>query len=111
MTPRWGTYEKHQRSSGVFKNYKVQAHKASTSTGKRPDYFGVHKRNSKKRIVADAKCVEELTSKHIEQVRRYKGYPFFAQKGVIFVKKTTKIPERVRSLAKESNIKIIRKRG
>lgn len=111
MAPRWRTYEKHQRGSGVFKNYKVQAQKASTSTGKRPDYFGVHKRNPKKRIVADAKCVKELTSKHVEQVRRYKGYPFFAQRGVIFVKKTTKVPEKVTSLAKESKIKIIRKRA
>jgi len=47
----------------------------------------------------------------VKQVRRYKGYPFFAQKGVIIVKKTTKIPSEVRELAKDSNIKIVRKRA
>lgn len=111
MSPRWRTHEKRARHSCVFKGYKVQAQKASTSVGKRPDFFAVHKRNPKKRIVADSKHVKELTPKHIEQVRQYKGYPFFAQRGVIFVKKTTKVTDHVKDLAKKSNIKIIRKRA
>jgi hypothetical protein len=110
MAPRWRTHEKHSRRSAVFKGYNVTAQKSSTHTGKRPDYFGVSKRNPKKRIIGEAKCVKELTDRHVDQVRGYKGYPFFAQKGVIFVKKTTKVPREVRSRAKESNIKIIRRR-
>lgn len=39
---------------------------------------------------------------------RIKG-PFYAQRGAIIVRKTTKIPDDVRDYAKESNIKIIRK--
>lgn len=94
-----------------FRGYAVQTQKTSTSTGKRPDFFAVHKRNPKKRIIADSKHVKELTVKHVEQVRRYKGHPFYAQKGVIFVKKTTKVPRGVKDLAKKSNIKIIRRRA
>ena len=100
MSPRWRSYEKRVRHSGVFKGYKVQAQKTSTSTGKRPDFFAIHKRDPHKRIVADSKHVKELTPKHVEQVRRYKGHPFFAQKGVIFVKKTTKVRPDVKELAR-----------
>jgi hypothetical protein len=108
---RWRKHEKRARGSRVFKGYRVQEQKVSTRSGKRPDFFGVSKRNPKKRIVGDAKYVKKLTPQHVKQVREYKGYPFFAQKGVIVVKKTTKIPQDVRSLARESNIKIVRKRA
>jgi len=108
MSPRWRKFEKRISHSGAFEGYRVQTQKVSTSTGKRPDVFAVHKRNPKKRKVADAKYVKELTAKHVEQVRGYKGHPFYAQKGIIFVKKTTKVPRDVRNLAKKSNIKIIK---
>lgn len=111
MAPRWRSHEKRSRRSSVFRGHNVQAQKASTHTGKRPDYFGVSKRNPKNRIIGEAKYVKELTPRHVEQVRRYKGFPFFAQKGVIFVKKTTKVPHEIRNMAKESNIKIVRKRA
>ena len=111
MSPRWQKHEDRARSSRLFKGYRVQKQKVSTSAGKRPDFFGISKRNRHKRIVGDAKYVKELTSRHVEQVRGYKGYPFFAQKGVIIVKKSTKVPQDVRNLAKDSNIKIVRKRA
>lgn len=111
MAPRWREHEKRSRCSGVFRGYKVEAQKVSTSSGKRPDFFGVSKRNPRKRIVADAKYVVKLTPEHVKQVREYKGYPFFAQKGVIFVKKTTRVPKEVREDAKRSHIKIVRKRA
>jgi hypothetical protein len=79
--------------------------------GKRPDFFGISKRKPTKRIVGDAKYVKELTPEHVRQVRSYKGCPFFAQKGVIVVKKSTKVPRHVRKLARDSNIKIVRKRA
>jgi hypothetical protein len=97
--------------SSVFRGYKIERQKVSTSAGKRPDFFGISRRDPSKRIVGDAKYVKELTAKHVQQVRGYKGYPFFAQKGVIIVKKTTKVPRGVRELAKDSNIRIVRKRA
>jgi len=108
---RWQKHEKRARRSRVFNGYRVQEQKVSTVSGKRPDFFGVSKRNPKKRIVGDAKYVKELTPQHVRQVRGYKSYPFCAQKGVIFVKKTTKVPPKVRRLARDSKIKIIRKRA
>jgi len=111
MVPRWRKHEERARSSTLFRGYDIVKQKVSTSTGKRPDFFGVSKRNPRKRIVGEAKYVKELTPKHLKQVRAYKGYPFFAQKGVILVKKTTKVPGKVRDLARDSNIKIVRKRA
>ena len=111
MTPRWRKHEERARSSRLFRGYKVSVQKVSTSTGRRPDFFGISKRDPTKRIVADAKYVKELTPAHVKQVRQYKGYPFFAQKGAIIVKKSTKVPSEVRDLAKASNIGIVRKRA
>jgi hypothetical protein len=111
MTLRWQKHEERARSSSLFRGYKIKKQKVSTSAGKRPDFFGISKRDPSKRIVGDAKYVKELTPKHVQQVRGYKGYPFFAQKGVIIVKKTTKVPREVRELAIDSNIKIVRKRA
>jgi len=89
----------------------VQTQKHSSSAGKRLDFFGVSKRNPKKRIVGDAKHVKELTMEHVKQVRSYNGYPFFAQKGVIVVKKSTEVPKDMREAARDSNIKIVRMGG
>jgi hypothetical protein len=111
MSPRWRQHEERSRSTRAFKGYKIEKQKTSTSAGKRPDFFGISKRNPRKRIVGDAKYVKELTPKHVQQVRGYKGYPFFAQKGVIIVKKSTRVPDEVRNLAKQSNIRIVRKRA
>ena len=83
----------------------------STSTGLRPDYFGISKSDPSKRIVVDAKYVKELSRKNVDQVRRYKGYPYFAQRGGIVVKKSTRVSDDVREYARSSNIKIVRKRA
>lgn len=58
--------------------------------------------------MGDAKYVKELTMAHVKQVRGYKGYPFFAKKGVIVVTRTTEVPQKVREAAKSSSIKIVR---
>lgn len=108
---RWRQYEKRVRSSTVFRGYRVKQQKQSTSTGMRPDFFGVSRDDPRQRIVADAKYVKELTPQHVDQVRKYKGHPFYAQEGVIFVKKTTRVPEDVREYARDSSIRIIRKRA
>lgn len=109
--PRWREHEKRARKTSLLDGYKVTPQKASTSTGLRPDYFGISKQDSSKRIVVDAKFVRELSRANVDQVRRYKGYPFFAQSGGIVVKKSTKVPEDVRSYARASNIKVVRMRA
>lgn len=109
--PRWREHEKRARRTSLLDGYRVTAQKASTSTGLRPDYFGVSKRDPKKRIVVDAKYVRELSKANVDQVRRYKGYPFFAQRGGIVVKKSTNVPDEVRAYARSSNIKIVRKQA
>ncbi len=106
---RWRIHEERARSSSFFRGYRVESQKASRSTGRRPDYFGVSKKDPRNRLVADVKYVRELTSGHVRQVRQYKGYPFFAQKAAIITKRSTRIPKDVREMARESNIKIIKK--
>lgn len=69
------------------------------------------KKDPSKRIVVDAKYVRELSRDNVDQVRRYKGYPYFAQRGGIVVKKSTKVPDDVREYARASNIKIVRKQA
>lgn len=109
--PRWREHEKRARKSSLLDGYKVTAQKQSRSTGLRPDYFGVSKKNPSKRIVVDAKYVRELSYDNVDQVRRYKGYPYFAQRGGIVVKRSTKVPDDVREYARDSNIKITRMRA
>lgn len=104
-----GESTRRARESSFFRGYSVTPQKVSTSTGKRPDYFGVSKQNPRNRIVADAKYVKELTRGHVNQVRQYKGYPFFAQRAAIITKKSTRVPDDVRKMARDSRIRIIRK--
>jgi hypothetical protein len=85
----------------------MQEQKVSTSTGKRPDYFGISKEDPRQRIVGEVKNVRVLNKHHVDQTRSYKSHPFYAQQGVIVTRRTTKIPEDVRDYAKESNIKIV----
>jgi len=109
--PRWREHEKRARRTSLLDGNQVTPQKASKSTGLRPDYFGISKKDSSKRIVVDAKYVRELSKDNVNQVRRYKGYPFFAQRGGIVVKKSTRVPDEVREYARESNIKVVRMRA
>jgi len=62
-------------------------------------------------IEAERGDIESLSDvEHVDQVRKYKSYPFFAQKGVILIRKTIKVPEEVREYTRDS-IKIIRKQA
>ena len=90
---RWQIHEERARRSSFFRGYKVWPQKVSTSTGKRPDYFGVSKKNARNRLVADVKYVKELTPEHVKQVKQYKGYPFFAQKAAISPRRVQGFPE------------------
>lgn len=104
----WRYLQEKARRSSLFKGYKIQEQKVSTSTGKRPDYFGQLKEDPKQRIVGEVKNVEELTKQHVDQLKSYKGHPFYAQKGIMVTRKTTKIPENVRQYANQSKIKIVK---
>ncbi len=104
----WRKLEKAGVDSKHFKDYNIQSQKYSKSAKKRPDYFGVHKKDPHKRVVGDAKCVKELTKDHIDQIKGYKGHPFYGRKGVAVVCKDTKVPHEVTRYAKKSNIAIDR---
>lgn len=52
--------------------------------------------------------MRELTKQHVDQVKRYKGHQFYAKKGVLVVKKTTKVSNEIKEYAKKSNIHITR---
>jgi len=102
----WKSLQERGRNTNHFNGYKIIEQKQSSSTGKRPDYFGYLRTNPRQRIVGDAKNVKELTKQNVDQVKHYKSHPFYAQKGVIIVKKTTKVPIQIREYAKNSNITI-----
>ena len=104
----WRNLQEKGKHSRYFNGYRVETQKQSKSTGKRPDYVGYSKKDPRKRIVGDAKNVKELNKQHVDQVKRYKGHPFYAKKGVLVVRKTTKVPEDIKNYAKRSNITITR---
>lgn len=108
---RWRRHEERARRSSFFRGYRVEEQKHSRSTGRQPDYFAVSKDNPKDRRIGEAKYVRKLTQKHIDQVKTYKGHPFYAKKAAIFVKQSTRVTKDVKKAAKEANIKIIRKRA
>ncbi len=103
----WRYLQDRARRSSLFRGYKMQEQKVSTSTGKRPDYFGISKDDPRQRIVGEVKNVKVLNKHHVDQTRSYKSHPFYAQKGVIVTRRTTVIRDDVRDYAKESNIKIV----
>jgi hypothetical protein len=41
---------------------------------------------------------------HVNQVLRYKQYPFFAQKGIVHYPSNAVIPSKVREYAEEKNV-------
>lgn len=106
----WRTLEEKGKRSNHFKGYKIVTQKYSSSTHTRPDFVGYSKKNTRDRIVGDAKNVKELKYQHVDQVRKYKGHPNYAKKGVLIVAKRTKVPNEVREYARDSNITITRMR-
>ncbi len=104
----WRSLEKRGRRTAHFKGYKITTQKYSKSTKTRPDFVGVNKKNPRDRIVGDAKNVSKLQYSHVDKVRKYKGHPNYAKKGVLIVAKRTKIPAEVREYARMSNVKITR---
>lgn len=107
---QWRNLEKKGKRSNYFKGYKVQTQKVSKSTKTRPDYVGYSKKNPRDRIVGDSKDVKVLTKTHVNQVKKYKGHPNYAKKGVLVVAKHTRVHKDVRKYAKDSNIVITRMR-
>lgn len=103
----WRKLEKEIETHKILNGYTVKPQKTSHRTKERPDIFGINPKNNKDRIIVDAKCVKEVTSEHINQVKNYKR-TFFAKKGAIITCKDAKIPHQKRREAKDANIKIIR---
>ncbi|MGI0089142.1 MAG: hypothetical protein ACREAF_02190 [Nitrosopumilaceae archaeon] len=104
----WRSLQERGIHSSAFRGYYMYAQIPSTSAGKRPDYYGISKTNPKDKIVGDSKNVAVLTKQHVDQVKDYKGYPYSAQKGVIIVRLTTKVPPEIEEYANKSNIRIVK---
>lgn len=103
----WRRLEDEASTHKSLRKYKVETQKISKRTGKRPDIFGINPRNNRDRIIIDAKCVREVTSEHIKQVKGYKKN-FYAKNAAIYTCSDTKVSHRKRREASDANIKIIR---
>lgn len=105
----WKKLEREGEKAKHFDGYVIKSQKQSTSTGKRPDYFGYKKGDPRTRIVGDAKCVKELTKSHVAQLKSYKGHPFYAKKSGFIIAKDTKVPHNIRAQTRANNMFIERK--
>ncbi len=103
----WKNLEKEAAKHKILKGYKVETQKRSKRTRERPDVFGINPKNSRDRIIIDAKCTENVTPDYINQVKGYKR-TFFAKKAAIITAHDTKISHQIRREAKDANIRIIR---
>ena len=110
VMPNWRIHEKISRKSSYYSNYKMWEQKQSTSTGKRPDFYGVSKINSRERIVGDSKYTTRGSKKHVRQIQKYKQHPFYANIGVLHYPLNTHISDDFRKFATEKNVIITRTR-
>lgn len=108
MSTRWREHEQRAAQSSLYKGYNLRTQKKSSSTGKRPDFFGIGKGDPKDRIVGDAKWSLKARKAHVDQVNEYKRYPFFAKKAALQYPQNAGIPKSVREYAKAKNVKIVR---
>ena len=58
--------------------------------------------------MGDAKWKIKATYRDVDQVRRYKGYPFCADTGVLHYPRNAYIPPDVKEYAKRKNIRIVK---
>lgn len=110
-TTDWRTFE--ERAAGrllkdvCFVEYQSTPQKVSRSTGKRPDLFLRSKTNSD-RIIVDFKWSVRASDAHLKQVSAYKGYPFFAQRGILVYPKNARLPDGFEEKAAARKIEIRR---
>ena len=103
----WRKLEDEAKNHKMLNKYKVETQKVSKRNKQRPDVFGINPKNNRDRIIIDAKCVKEVTSDHIRQVKGYKK-TFFAKNAAIITCNDAKIPHKKRQEAKNAGIKIVR---
>ena len=60
----WKRLEKEGEKSDFFRGFNIETQKV-LNTGKRPDFFGVSKHDSRDRFVDETKCVKELKKIHV----------------------------------------------
>jgi hypothetical protein len=107
MLTRWREHEERVRQSSLLRGWRVFAQKKSRSTGLRPDFLAVDGRS---RHIHEAKWCKNATKAHIDQARRYRGFPFFAQESAIHYPHNANIPDSVRQYARENRVRLIRTR-
>jgi len=104
----WRKLEDEAKNLKMLKGMKVETQKISKRTRQRPDVVAINPHDSRDRIVVDAKCVREINTSNINQVKGYKK-TFFAKKGFILTCEDTKVTHKKRREAKDAKVGI--KRG
>jgi len=105
---RWREHEERSKNTNYVKDYTMYWNKPSKSTGKRPDGWGYHNKDPKKRIIVESKWTTRASPRHINQVQKYKQHPFYANEGILVYPKNAEISKSFKEKAKEKNIKITR---
>jgi hypothetical protein len=88
-----------------FADHHCEPQKRSRSTGMRPDLF-MRSVVSGLRTVAEIKYTVWPRAAHLRQLSSYKGYPFFARRGILVYPKDAVITEAFRAKAAERGIEI-----
>jgi hypothetical protein len=88
-----------------FSDHHCTIQKVSRSTRKRPDMF-LRSKTNRQRVIVDFKYSLRPKVADIKQVSAYKGFPFFAQRGILVYPKNALISEDFKKKAATRNIEI-----
>lgn len=92
-----------------YKDYRIERERVFSS-GRRPDYWLVSKRNHRDRIAVEVKDHSEAgvaRESDLKQLRMYQ-HQGMAERGVIVYPNSVRVPHKVRRQAKESSQDIVR---
>lgn len=106
----WRKHEERAKSTKYAKDFEMRWNKPSISTGKRPDGWGIHKTDKKRRIIIEDKWAKKGKKSHVDQVQRYKQHPFYAKEGVLVYPQNAILSEDFKAYAKKKNVTITRTR-
>lgn len=101
---RAGGYIKQQ-----FPDYRIEKQKIFAS-GRRPDYWGVHKQDHRDRVAFEVKThpqAHRVQESDLKQLRMYQHHGI-AQRGVLVVPDSVRVPREVRRRARGSGQEIVK---
>lgn len=109
MARDWGEFQRIvgevvKRAFPPSKGWTVKKQKPIVKGELRVDYVAYM---GSERVVIDAKFVDTLTTTDVEQVKKYKA-KYKASLGIIYISRTTNVPDTVRQRARKYLIDIVR---